>query len=161
MTAGCDGGDFFPQILQKSPFLRHPGESRGPGPRIQAPAPVARSNPQPGIAPTTEDWEPSDPAPEVIDMLEILEAEYVDGYTIRVSFNNGEGGLVDLAEALWGPMFEPLKDRDAFRKIRVSEVLHTICWDNDADLAPDYVYDRMVEQGSARRPGPSSASGGR
>jgi len=94
-------------------------------------------------------------------MLGIVEAEYVDGYTIRVAFNNGEGGLVDLTEALWGPMFEPLKDRAAFRKLPVSEVLHTICWDNDADLAPEYVYDRMVEQRGPRRPGPSCASDSR
>ena len=94
-------------------------------------------------------------------MLEILEAEYVDAYTIRVAFNNGEGSLVDLAEALWGPMFEPLKDRAAFRKIRVSEVLHTICWGNDADLAPEYVYDRMVEQGRTRQSGSDCASGSR
>jgi hypothetical protein len=70
-------------------------------------------------------------------------------YPIRVRFNNGEGGLVDLTEALWGPMFESLKDPAFFRKFKVSEVLHTICWENDADLAPEYVYDRMVEQGCA------------
>ena len=91
-------------------------------------------------------------------MLEILEAEYVEGYTIRVRFNNGEGGLVDLTEAIWGPMFEPLKDPAFFRKFKVSEVLHTICWENDADLAPEYVYDRMVEQGRAQPTGSSFAS---
>lgn len=42
-------------------------------------------------------------------MLEVVNAEYVGGYTIRVSFNDGESGEVDLADALWGPVFEPLK----------------------------------------------------
>lgn len=94
-------------------------------------------------------------------MLEIVAAEHTDGYAIRVRFNNGEQGVVDLSQALWGPMFEPLKDQTEFRRLKVSEVLHTICWENDADLAPEYVYERMVEQSAARRDGSSFASANR
>lgn len=94
-------------------------------------------------------------------MLEIVEAEYVEGYTVRVKFNNGESGVVDLSQALWGPMFEPLKDPAVFRKLKVSDVVHSICWENDADLAPEYIYERMVEQSAAQRTGSSSAFAGR
>ena len=87
-------------------------------------------------------------------MLEITEAKYFEGYTIRVTFNNGEAGIADLSQALWGPMFEPLKDLTEFKKIKISETLHTICWENEADHAPEYVYERMVEQSAA-----SGASG--
>lgn len=83
-------------------------------------------------------------------MLHVTSAEYIDGYKIRVSFSSGETGVVDLRDALWGPVFEPLKDLEAFRKFRVSEVFHTICWSNDADLAPEYLYDKMVEQAHAK-----------
>ncbi len=82
-------------------------------------------------------------------MLHVTSAEYVEEYKIRVGFSNGETGVVDLKDALWGPVFEPLKDLEAFRKFHVSEVFHTICWSNNADLAPEFLYDKMVEQAHA------------
>jgi len=77
-------------------------------------------------------------------MLEVTSAEYVEGYKIRVRFNNGEAGVVDLKDALWGPMFEPLRDVDVFKRFTVSEVVHTISWENGADLAPEFLYEKMV-----------------
>jgi hypothetical protein len=82
-------------------------------------------------------------------MLEVTNAEYVEGYKIRLRFNNGEEGVVDLKDSLWGPVFEPLKDLNVFRRFKVSEVLHTICWENDADFAPEFLYQKMVEQSHA------------
>jgi hypothetical protein len=35
-------------------------------------------------------------------MLEIVRADYVADYRVRVRFNAGEEGIVDLREALWG-----------------------------------------------------------
>ncbi len=82
-------------------------------------------------------------------MLEVVSAEYVAGYRIRLRFNTGEAGVVDLADSLWGPMFEPLQDVNAFQRFRVSEVLHTLCWENDADFAPEFLYRKMVENPQA------------
>jgi len=79
-------------------------------------------------------------------MLEVTKAEHVEGYKIRVSFSTGETGTVDLKDALWGPVFEPLKDPGVFRRFSVSDVLHTVCWENGADFAPEFLYDKMVEQ---------------
>ena len=88
-------------------------------------------------------------------MLYVTSAEYVDGYQIRVGFSNGESGVVDLESALWGPVFEPLKDLRAFRRFKLSEVLHTISWANGADFAPEFLYDKMVGQASAAASAPS------
>ena len=77
-------------------------------------------------------------------MLRVISAEYVDGYRIRVGFDTGETGIVDLADVLWGPMFEPLKDVQVFRRFSISPQLHTICWDNGADLAPESLHDKMA-----------------
>ena len=82
-------------------------------------------------------------------MLEVTKAEYIEGYRIQITFNNGASGVVDLKEALWGTMFEKLKDYDTFRKFEVSDVVHTIRWENDADLAQEYLYEKMVEQSAA------------
>jgi hypothetical protein len=84
-------------------------------------------------------------------MLEVISAKYVGGFKVRISFSNGESGVVDLSEALWGPVFEPLKDSSFFKQFKVSEVLHTIAWENGADFAPEFLYDKMLEQAAARR----------
>ena len=34
-------------------------------------------------------------------MLEVKTAQYVGQFRIRVQFNNGDEGVVDLADALW------------------------------------------------------------
>ena len=75
-------------------------------------------------------------------MLEVTTAEYVEGYKIRVSFNTGQSGIVDLEGALWGPVFEPLKDLSVFKGFEVSKTIHTVCWENDADFAPEFLYDK-------------------
>ncbi len=79
-------------------------------------------------------------------MLEVVSARHVANYAIEVRFNNGQGGIVDLKDVLWGPVFEPLKDMARFRQFEVSPVLHTIRWDNDADLAPEFLHQKLLEQ---------------
>ena len=72
--------------------------------------------------------------------LHVTSATPVDGYRVQVRFDNGREGVADLTEALFGPMFEPLKDPDMFRTLRVDEELRTIVWPNGTDLAPEYIY---------------------
>jgi hypothetical protein len=79
-------------------------------------------------------------------MLEVISAEYVGGHRLRLCFNNGDEGTIDLTDSLWGPVFEPLRNPATFARFEVSPVLHTVCWGNDADFAPEYLYEKMVEQ---------------
>jgi len=92
-------------------------------------------------------------------MLEVTSAEYIEGYKIRVRFNTGQAGVVDLEDALWGPVFQPLREPGQFKRFRVSDVLHTVCWENDADFAPEFLYDRMVEQGMVEQAHAAKADG--
>jgi hypothetical protein len=36
-------------------------------------------------------------------MVEVTAAEYLRERRVRICFNNGEAGTVDLSDALWGP----------------------------------------------------------
>ena len=74
--------------------------------------------------------------------LHVTDAKPLDGYRVAVCFDDGREGIADLAEALEGPMFEPLKDPEVFREFLVDEELQTIVWPNRADLAPEYIYYR-------------------
>ena len=93
-------------------------------------------------------------------MLEVIRVKYVSGFTLWLSFNDGIEGTVNLEESLWGPVFEPLKNVDAFRKVSVSPILHTIVWPNDADFAPEHLRKKLIEQqhSSLLPPPPTSSA---
>jgi len=77
-------------------------------------------------------------------ILHVVEAHYEHDYVVRVKFNDGAEGLVDLAAELYGEMFEPLRDPARFRAFRVDPELETIVWDNGAGLAPEFLHEHLV-----------------
>jgi len=83
-------------------------------------------------------------------------AEYVADYRIRLRFADGCQGKIDLADELWGEVFEPLKDPSVFRRFRVDTELSTITWETGADLAPEYHYEKVAAQPAAAAGGPSA-----
>jgi len=76
-------------------------------------------------------------------------AEYVTGHTIRLRFADGTEGDVDLTDELWGEVFEPLKDADAFRQFQLDHELNTVTWPSGADLAPEFLYEKAAAQQAA------------
>jgi hypothetical protein len=70
----------------------------------------------------------------------IVDARYVDKYIIWLKFSDGSDGNVDLKDELWGPVFEPLKNPAVFRRFQVHPELHTIVWENGADLSPEFLH---------------------
>lgn len=74
----------------------------------------------------------------------LKKAEYVGKYRIKVTFEDGAEGILDLESELWGEVFEPLKDLARFQAFRVDPELKTIVWDTGADLAPEYLYEHAV-----------------
>jgi hypothetical protein len=77
-------------------------------------------------------------------ILHVTEATYERDYVIRLKFNDGAEGFVDLADELYGEMFAPLKDVDLFRNFRVDPEIKTVVWPNGADLAPEFLHDRLL-----------------
>ena len=47
---------------------------------------------------------------------------------------------VDLKNELYGEVFEPLKDKEAFKKVKINTNTNTIEWENGADFAPEFLY---------------------
>lgn len=69
--------------------------------------------------------------------VEVIKAEYVGGYRIRLWFNNQMTKVVDLGSSLNGKVFEPLRQLDMFKRFSVK--YNTIEWENGADFAPEYL----------------------
>ncbi len=87
----------------------------------------------------------------------LLEAKPTDGYTVHVCFEDGTAAEVDLSYLLdYGGVFEPLRDPEFFRTLRVYTGGQTIYWPQNpgvpegeqfegvssvqADIAPETLY---------------------
>lgn len=73
--------------------------------------------------------------------VRIRSVEPLDGFVLRLAFDDGTTRDIDLVDELWGPMFEPLRqDPELFRQVRVDDELGTIVWPNGADMDPDVLH---------------------
>jgi len=81
------------------------------------------------------------------DMLyDIVKAEYIQKYKLKVEFENGYSGIVDFSEySNRGGVFSKFKDLNFFKKYSVSEDLGTIVWGNEIDIAPETIYKRCKQ----------------
>jgi hypothetical protein len=80
----------------------------------------------------------------------VVAAEPLPGLRLRVTFTDGTSGEVRLEPFLatpqvGGSVFEPLRDPEAFRQVRVE--LGAVTWPGGADLAPDAMYDAIRAKG--------------
>ncbi len=74
----------------------------------------------------------------------VTDASYLDGYRLRVAFNDNRQGIVDLTDTICKdhrPIFLELQDKMKFRRFRVD--MDTVVWENGLDIAPEYLYERL------------------
>ncbi len=58
--------------------------------------------------------------------------------SLHLAFSDGREKTVDFTSWLTGPVFEPLKDKQCFRRFFLEA--GTIAWPNGADVAPETPY---------------------
>lgn len=78
----------------------------------------------------------------------IEDAAWVKGFEIKIWFRDGSIKIVNLEERIkssTGKVFEPLKDPEYFSKVEFNEELGSICWPNEADFSPEYLYENGIE----------------
>lgn len=81
-------------------------------------------------------------------ILHVIDAKYLGGYKVEISFNDGRKGIADLSNALQGPVFQPLKNESIFAQLKLDKELDTISWPNGADIAPEYLYFQAFKDDS-------------
>jgi hypothetical protein len=87
-------------------------------------------------------------------MLRVTDAEPLDGYRLRVSFNDGLVRDVDCSFLLHGTLGEPLRNPDYFRQAQVDNEARTVVWPNGLDPAPELLhgdYERATPPRSTSR----------
>ena len=77
-------------------------------------------------------------------MLWIENAEYLDNYKIRVTFNDKTEGVLDMKPILENDrrkIFLELLDEDKFKHFEIA--MDTIVWENGLDLAPEFIKEKV------------------
>jgi hypothetical protein len=87
----------------------------------------------------------------------VIAAEPLDGFRMRIHFNDGVVREIDLQPYLRGPVFEPLlKSRSSFCSVEVEG--GTISWESGADIDPNVLYYDELKPAELDLPGDLSRS---
>ena len=81
----------------------------------------------------------------------VKDVKYVSEYKLLLTFEDGVVKIVDMKPHLEGEIFEPLKDIDYFKTVRVNLDIDTIVWENDADFSPDFLHKIGIDVKDKKR----------
>ena len=80
-------------------------------------------------------------------VISIIKANHIKEYSVQLSFDNGEHGIVDLRDTIFNDhrlIFEPLQKIEYFKQFSLDS--WTMVWPNELDLAPEYLYELSNKQ---------------
>lgn len=72
----------------------------------------------------------------------IVGAVVIRDHVLRLLFNDGTVGDVDLSNEEWTGVLEPLGDPKYFARVQVDPEARTVTWPNGEDLAPEPLYEQ-------------------
>lgn len=78
----------------------------------------------------------------------VTHVEALSGFRLRVRFNDGTEGTVELAAFIQSPqagVFAALRDEALFRQVKID--LGAVTWPGDLDLAPDAMHREIAKHG--------------
>jgi hypothetical protein len=84
-------------------------------------------------------------------ILRIAAAKLIGPHALDLTFNDGVRKRVDVAALLDGSIFEPLRARRYFAKVKPAAECGTVVWPNGADFAPEALYQLPEMEVSKRR----------
>lgn len=85
---------------------------------------------------------------------DITDAEYMDGYRLKLTFRDGASGIADLNSMIdRGGVFAPLKNIELFKTFSLSPYWYTLTWcDEKIDIAPETLYVAATGHEPQREP---------
>ena len=74
-------------------------------------------------------------------LKDVVSVTPLDGYRLRLRFEDGAAGEVDVAELIaFRGVFAALREKAVFDQVRVDAELGTVVWPGGGDLDPDVLY---------------------
>ena len=79
------------------------------------------------------------------NLNKVTKISYNGNYKYYIEFDDGVSGVIDF-NGIWekGPVFRCLKDENIFSQATIDG--GTICWNNEIDLAPEGLYEKISLQ---------------
>jgi len=77
-------------------------------------------------------------------VIHVINLELKNDYEIFLEFNNGTKGAIDFKKILEEDHREVVREllnKEIFKTVKLN--LNTLCWDNDVDFAPDFLYEQL------------------
>ncbi len=74
------------------------------------------------------------------ELLTVIRAEYLQGYTLQIWFSNGEVRVFDFSQELDKGVCQKLRNMDYFKNFTLDPF--TIDWNNEIGFAPEYLYEQ-------------------
>ena len=68
----------------------------------------------------------------------VSEVTVMDGYKLKLLFDNGEQGIYDCSHLLDFGVFREFRDKSYFARARVAH--GTVAWPHEQDICPDTLY---------------------
>jgi len=73
-------------------------------------------------------------------LVDIIDVQVLHKYNLFLMFDDGAQGSVDISSLIsFEGIFEPLRDTAFFASVSINSDIGTICWENGADLSPNYL----------------------
>ncbi|MCA2511472.1 MAG: DUF2442 domain-containing protein [Microcystis sp. M54BS1] len=80
-------------------------------------------------------------------LKDIIEVKPLNNYQLYLKFEDNQEGIINLEEIIeFVGIFQPLKDLDFFKTVKINPDWGTIYWENGADLDPDVLYYLITNQ---------------
>jgi hypothetical protein len=73
-------------------------------------------------------------------IVQVIKVEPLGSHRLRLRFDDGIEGDLDLSSETWDGVFSPLADPEFFERVSVDQELGTIVWPNGVDIAPESLH---------------------
>jgi hypothetical protein len=90
------------------------------------------------------------------ELVDVTAVEVIGDYRLRLTFQDGTVGDVDLSRREWHGVFEPLRDPSYFARVDVDAKAGTIAWPDGLDMAPEPLYAEARRHPAQRAPRPEA-----
>jgi uncharacterized protein DUF2442 len=80
----------------------------------------------------------------------VTSVDALEGYRLRVSFDDGTTQLINLDPVLEGELYGPLRDPALFAAVEIDPEVSTLVWPNGADFDPATLHDWPAHESAMR-----------